>query len=193
MLPMRIAILGVEAKNFISCPHIWNLKWEKNSGELKAGDLFVVKDHASISAQSPGIGPNIDEFGPRFYDISSMYEKRFTHLINEIIGSHPGVAHAHGEVFWVNNSALPSGDVFTRMAEGLSNHKVTFKGVTKTGISELMAVHHRQSQSPYKLTSAMVGIITDSTIRKQTQHERYSAGVKNLASVVFEAFSKINA
>ena len=99
LLPMRIAILGVEAKNFISCPHIWNLRWAKNPEELHAGDLFVVKDHASISAQSPGIGPNIDEYGPRFYDISSMYEKRFTHMINEIIASHSGVKSTHGEVF----------------------------------------------------------------------------------------------
>ena len=50
MLPMRIAILGAEAKNFISCPHIWNLTWARNPEDLHAGDLFVVKDHASISA-----------------------------------------------------------------------------------------------------------------------------------------------
>lgn len=49
-LPMRIALLGVEAKNFISCPHIWNLKSTVNSVDLHCGDLFVVKDHASISA-----------------------------------------------------------------------------------------------------------------------------------------------
>jgi hypothetical protein len=53
------------------------------------------------------------------------------------------------------------------MAETLSNEKVSFKGMTKTGISELMAVHHRASSSPYKLTSAMVGIVTDSVIRRQ--------------------------
>lgn len=193
LLPMRIAILGVEAKNFISCPHIWNLQWARNADELRAGDLFVVKDHASISAQSPGIGPNIDEYGPRFYDISSMYEKRFTQVINEIIASNKDIKSTHGEVFWVNNSAVPSGTVFHKMAEGLSNHKVCFKGVTKTGISELMAVHHRQSQSPYKLTSGMVGIITDSCIRKQAQHERYNVGVMHLASVVFDAFSKLSA
>ena len=146
LLPMRIAILGAETKNFISCPHIWNLQWERNPEDLKAGDLFVVKDHASISAQSPGIGPNIDEYGPRFYDISSMYEKRFTQMINEIIHSHPEIKSTHGEVFWVNNSALTNGSApFDKMAEGLSNQKVCFKGVTKTGISELMAVHHRQS------------------------------------------------
>lgn len=72
----------------------------------------------------------------------------------------------HGEVFWVNNKTIPRGTIFNQMAEGLSNAKVSFKGLTKTGVSELMAVHHRQSQSPYKLTSAMVGIVTDSIVRR---------------------------
>lgn len=52
------------------------------------------------------------------------------------------------------------------MAEGISNEKVSFNGITKTGISELMAVHHRAGNSPYKLTSGMVGLITDSVIRR---------------------------
>ncbi len=151
-----------------------------------------MKDHASISAQSPGIGPNIDEYGPRFYDISSMYEKRFTQIINELIHGASSIKSTHGEVFWVNNSTVHI-SIFNQMAEGLSNQKVCFKGVTKTGISELMAVHHRQSQSPHKLTSAMVGIITDSQIRKQAQTDRYTAGVKNLAAIVFEAFNKLSA
>lgn len=50
LLPMRIAILGSEVKNFLSCPHVWNLKWTRNPEDLHAGDLFVVKDHANISA-----------------------------------------------------------------------------------------------------------------------------------------------
>jgi hypothetical protein len=191
LLPLRIAILGAECKVFLSCPHIWNLQWERNSEKLQAGDLFVVKDHANISAQSPGIGPNIDEYGPRFYDISSMYEKRFTHLIQEVIAAN-GAKSVYGEVFWVNNSAVPS-PIYQQMAEGFSNEKVCFKGLTKTGISELMAVHHRASSSPYKLTSAMVGIVTDSVIRKQEHNEKYINGVKNLTSVVFETFAKLKA
>ena len=193
LLPMRISILGVNAKNFISCPHIWNLESARNPEKLKAGDLFVVKDHANISAQSPGIGPNIDEYGPRFYDISSMYEKQFSQVLRDTIASHQAVKSVYGEVFWVNNSVAVHGTVYNKIAEGLSNEKVTFKGLTKTGISELMAVHHRQSQSPHKLTSAMVGIVTDSVIRRQVQHDQYQAGVSHLAQVVFEAFAKINA
>ncbi|TNV83810.1 hypothetical protein FGO68_gene11754 [Halteria grandinella] len=189
LLPMRITIIGCESKNFVSCPHIWNLQSRLNPEPLTAGDLFIVRDHANISAQSPGIGPNIDEYGPRFYDISQMYEKRFTALLQEAVSS-TGAKHAEGQVFWVNNSAVPS-PVYAQMAEGLSNEKVTFKGMLKSGVSELMAVHHRAS--PYKLTSAMVGIVTDSTVRRQEQHERYVAGVERLAAAVFGGFSRLQA
>ena len=92
----------------------------------------------------------------------------------------------------MNNSTVPHGTVFHKMAEGISNEKVTFKGLTKTGISELMAVHHRASSSPYKLTSAMVGIVTDSIIRRQVQHQPYKDGVNNLVRVVFETLSKLH-
>lgn len=77
---MRIALLGVEAKTIISCPHVWTLNNAVNQERqpLKAGDLFVVTDHANLSANSPGIGPNIDDYGPRFYDITSMYHSELT-------------------------------------------------------------------------------------------------------------------
>ena len=119
-----------------------------------------------------------------------MYEKRFTQIINEIVAS-TGAKSTYGEVFWVNNSTVPNGTVFHKMAEGLSNEKVTFKGLTKTGISELMAVHHRASSSPYKLTSAMVGIVTDSIIRRQVQHQPYKEGVRNLTKTIFESFNHL--
>ena len=96
-----------------------------------------------------------------------MYEKNFTLLIQTVV-SGLSLKSTFGDIFWVNNSSVISGSVYQRMAEGFSNEKVCFKGLTKTGIAELMAVHHRAGQSPYKLTSAMVGIITDSVVRRQT-------------------------
>jgi len=117
-----------------------------------------------------------------------MYEKRFTALVTEAV-SQTGARHVDGQVFWTNNSAVPCTSVYSQMAEGLSNEKVTFKGLLKSGVSELMAVHHRSS--PYKLTSAMIGIITDSVIRRQDQHECYVAGVQKLAVAVFSSFTKL--
>lgn len=118
-----------------------------------------------------------------------MYQKNFSQLIRDSITSHD-LKHCYGEVFWINNSSVPS-SVFKNMAENLSNEKVSFNGITKTGISELMAVHHRANYSAYKLTSAMVGIVTDSVIRRQQQHLKYNTGVRNLVTVVFESFKKI--
>ena len=37
-----------------------------------AGDLMLIKDHISAFAPNPLIGPNIDELGPRFPDMSTV-------------------------------------------------------------------------------------------------------------------------
>jgi hypothetical protein len=129
----------------------------------------LVTDHANMSASSAGIGPNIDEYGPRFYDISAMYEKHFTQIISDTLHAHKDIKFCQGDVFWINNSTIPS-LAHANLAAGLSNERVCFKGAIKTGVSELMAVQHRQSISPYKLTSAMVGIVSDSVVRKQKKH-----------------------
>ena len=101
-----MCILGAESKNFISCPHIWTLNYEKNQTAYSAGDLFLVTEHANMSAQAPGIGPNIDEFGPRFYDISQMYVNGLTEAIKESLGEE--LKYCVGDVFWVNNKTVPN-------------------------------------------------------------------------------------
>lgn len=72
-----------------------------------------------------------------------------------------------GDVFWINNSSLPDPCVYSKLADGLSNDKVQFKGLVKSGIAELMAVHHRRAHLPHnKIVTAMLGIITDSVMRR---------------------------
>ena len=41
--------------------------------DFKAGDFMLLTDHVSIFAPNPLIGPNIDEIGTRFPDMSSVY------------------------------------------------------------------------------------------------------------------------
>jgi len=111
--------------------------------EYKAGDLFLATDHANISSCNPGIGPNLDEYGPRFFDVSSMYDHRMTQMIKTTLESlGESVNYCSGDLLWINNSSVPS-VALTKLAAGLSNDKVCFKGAVKTGISELMAVQHR--------------------------------------------------
>ena len=43
--------------------------------DFKPGDFMLVKDHISSFAPNPLIGPNIDELGVRFPDMSHVYDE----------------------------------------------------------------------------------------------------------------------
>lgn len=46
-----------------------------------AGDLMLIKDHISVFAPNPLIGPNIQELGTRFPDMSAVYDQKLQELI----------------------------------------------------------------------------------------------------------------
>ncbi|MBQ7563392.1 MAG: purine-nucleoside phosphorylase [Lachnospiraceae bacterium] len=48
-----------------------------------AGDLMMLTDHISLFAPNPLIGPNIEELGTRFPDMSSVYDKNLQQIIKD--------------------------------------------------------------------------------------------------------------
>lgn len=48
--------------------------------DYQPGELMLIKDHIKFHADSPLRGPNIDEFGPRFNDMSDPYTKEMRNL-----------------------------------------------------------------------------------------------------------------
>ena len=50
---------------------------------MNPGDLVMVDDHLNLLGDNPLIGPNLDELGPRFPDLSEPYERSLQALARE--------------------------------------------------------------------------------------------------------------
>lgn len=51
--------------------------------DFKAGDFMLITDHISSFAPNPLIGPNVDELGTRFPDMSEVYDKSIQDIIRK--------------------------------------------------------------------------------------------------------------
>ena len=51
--------------------------------EFHAGDLMLINDVLNLTGKNPLIGPNLDEFGPRFPDMSYALDRELRALVVE--------------------------------------------------------------------------------------------------------------
>jgi purine-nucleoside phosphorylase len=88
--PARVlAALGVKRFVITNAAGCINTAWN-------VGDLMLIKDHINLSGNNPLIGDNLDEYGPRFPDMTYTYnadlrEKLKTRAAEEGIGLREGV------------------------------------------------------------------------------------------------------
>ena len=67
VIPVRVfKLLGVKAAILTNAAGAVN-------AEYRPGDVMIVSDHIKLTGASPLRGRNVDEFGPRFFDVTRMY------------------------------------------------------------------------------------------------------------------------
>jgi purine-nucleoside phosphorylase len=81
--PIRI-FKGLGIENIL----LTNAAGGVNTG-FNPGDLMVITDHISLFGENPLRGPNMEELGPRFPDMSAIYNARLS-KIAEIIAQSQG-------------------------------------------------------------------------------------------------------
>ncbi len=76
-IPIRVmAVLGV--KHLIICSAAGGL-----NPRFCVGDLMLVVDHINLMGTNPLMGPNMDELGPRFPDMTQVYDTRLLAIARE--------------------------------------------------------------------------------------------------------------
>lgn len=91
VLPIRVMkVLGIEYL-FVS-----NAAGGVNTS-FKTGDLMIITDHIN-QIPNPLIGPNMDEFGPRFPDMTRPYDPRLIAIAEEV-GKEMGIELRKGVYF----------------------------------------------------------------------------------------------
>lgn len=82
--PMELVILPIRVMKVLGIQYLFvsNAAGGVNL-EYKVGDLMVITDHIS-HLPNPLIGPNLEEFGPRFPDMTRPYDLRVRKMALEI-------------------------------------------------------------------------------------------------------------
>lgn len=69
VIPIRVfKLLGVETVILTNAAGAVNTSYNM-------GEIMIIEDHIKLMGASPLRGKNIEEFGPRFFDVSDMYTK----------------------------------------------------------------------------------------------------------------------
>jgi purine-nucleoside phosphorylase len=101
---------------------------------FKQGDLMIVRDHINMTGLNPLTGPNMDEFGPRFPDMSCVYDPQLIDLAKKK-ALEKGIYLREGVYIGVSGPSLetPSETRFFRMigadAIGMSTVHEVITGV----------------------------------------------------------------
>lgn len=100
-----------------------------------AGSLMLIRDHVSIFAPNPLIGPNIDELGTRFPDMSHVYNEELQEIIK-------ATAKDNDIELFEGVYAQLTGPSFESPAEIKMLHSLGVSAVGMSTVVEAIAANH---------------------------------------------------
>jgi purine-nucleoside phosphorylase len=146
---------------------------------FEAGQLMLITDHLNLTGANPLIGPNLDEFGPRFPDMSRAYTPAWIALAERVAADNQIIVHKGVYAGISGPYYLPPAEL--RMLRTLGGDAV---GMSTVG--EVIAASHMQ------MNVLGVSCITDMAIADSLEpisHEQVMA-MANEAKPKFKQFIK---
>ena len=100
-----------------------------------AGSLMLISDHINLSGTNPLIGKNLDQFGPRFPDLSNAYDKHLRMVLKEV-ASREGITLEEGVYL------MMSGPCYETPAEIRMARAIGADAVGMSTVPEVIAAAH---------------------------------------------------
>ncbi len=61
--------------------------------DFNCGDIMLIEDFIKLNLVNPLIGPNLDEFGPRFPDMSKVFDREYMQLFADVAETYDENVH----------------------------------------------------------------------------------------------------
>lgn len=121
---------------------------------FEVGDLMIITDHISFATVNPLLGPNDNDLGPRFPDMSEPYKKELIGTAKKIAAAN-GIAVKEGVYFGV------TGPTFETRAEYKMIRVLGGDAVGMSTVQEVIVANHAG------LPVFAMSVITDVGIREE--------------------------
>ena len=103
--------------------------------DFEPGDIMVITDHINFTFLNPLVGKNLDDFGPRFPDMSYAYDKKLITALHSAADDH-GIALREGVY------AMMKGPSFESPAEIRALRMLGADAVGMSSVPEVVAAAH---------------------------------------------------
>ena len=152
---------------------------------FKKGDLMIINDQLSFFAESVLRGPNMDEFGERFIDMSTTYDKEYISILKEIMTNIMG--YYREGVY-----AYMKGPTYETPAEIRALRVLGADAVGMSTVPEAVVAHHSGIKcAGITCITNMAAGITSEILSHQDVKETAIKAEENFKKVIKEFIKKI--
>ncbi|MCR5808781.1 MAG: purine-nucleoside phosphorylase [Clostridiales bacterium] len=179
VFPVRIAkLIGVESMI------VTNAAGGINTG-FKPGELMLISDFIKLNCVNPLIGPNIEKFGPRFPDMSKVFDR-------EYMAKFRAVAEAKGENIHEGVYFYCTGPQYETPAEIRAMRLLGADAVGMSTVPECIAARHCGMRIlGITLVTNMAAGILDKPLSGEEVIEAGNASSERLSSYVEEFLERM--
>lgn len=155
------------------------------NNSFQKGDLMIINDHLSFFAESVLRGPNMDEFGERFIDMTSTYDKEYIEILKKVMTNVCGTYHE-------GVYAYMKGPTYETPAEIKALKTLGADAVGMSTVPEAVVAHHSKIRiAGITCITNMAAGITNEVLNHEDVKETALKCETNFKKVVCEFINEI--